>query len=71
MSGTPNAAGGAASAGSDFFTTQKLLAWPRLARFYTDLLINSPTTIPEARERLDVTFSAVNGGACRWTPVLT
>ncbi|WP_276270989.1 DUF7437 domain-containing protein [Haloarcula litorea] len=60
MPGTPNAADGAASAGSDFFTTQKLLARPRLARFYTDLLINSPTTIPEARERLDMEKSTAH-----------
>lgn len=34
-----------------FFTVQELLMTPELARFYTDLLINSPTTIPAARNR--------------------
>ena len=34
-----------------FFVIQELLGTPDLARFYTDLLINSPTTITAARER--------------------
>jgi len=34
-----------------FFIVQELLSTPELARFYTDLLINSPTTIPAARKR--------------------
>jgi hypothetical protein len=34
-----------------FFVIQELLSTPELARFYTDLLINSPTTITAARER--------------------
>ena len=34
-----------------FFVMQELLGTPDLARFYTDLLINSPTTIIAARER--------------------
>lgn len=34
-----------------FFVVQELLANPELARFYTDLLINSPTTITAARDR--------------------
>ena len=34
-----------------FFVFQKLLRTPELARFYTDLLINSPTTVTAARDR--------------------
>lgn len=34
-----------------FFVIQDLLGTPDLARFYTDLLINSPTTVTAARER--------------------
>jgi len=34
-----------------FFVIQELLSTPDLARFYTDILINSPTTITAARER--------------------
>lgn len=41
----------AGSAAHRFFAVQELLRTPELARFYTDLLINSPTTITAARER--------------------
>jgi hypothetical protein len=34
-----------------FFVIQELLGAPDLGRFYTDLLINSPTTVTAARER--------------------
>ncbi|WP_254547191.1 DUF7437 domain-containing protein [Halomarina pelagica] len=34
-----------------FFVIQELLGTPELARFYTDLLINSPTTVTAVRER--------------------
>ena len=34
-----------------FFVFQELLDTPELARFYTDLLINSPTTVTAARDR--------------------
>ena len=34
-----------------FFAVQELLGIPELARFYTDLLINSPTTVTAARNR--------------------
>jgi len=34
-----------------FFIFQKLLDTPELARFYTDLLIHSPTTVTAARDR--------------------
>jgi len=34
-----------------FFVIQELLGTPELARFYTDILINTPTTITAARER--------------------
>lgn len=34
-----------------FFVVQELLGTPDLARFYTDLLVHSPTTVTAARER--------------------
>ena len=34
-----------------FFAVQELLGTPELARFYTDLLVNSPTTVTAARDR--------------------
>ncbi|WP_230198768.1 DUF7437 domain-containing protein [Halopiger djelfimassiliensis] len=34
-----------------FFVIQELLTTPDLARFYTDLLINSPTTVTAVRDR--------------------
>lgn len=34
-----------------FFVFQELLGTPDLARFYTDLLINSPTTVTAVRDR--------------------
>jgi len=34
-----------------FFVIQELLGTPDLARFYTDLLINSPTTVTAVRDR--------------------
>lgn len=34
-----------------FFVIQELLGTPELARFYTDLLINSPTTVTATRKR--------------------
>lgn len=34
-----------------FFVIQELLGTPELARFYTDLLVNSPTTVTAARDR--------------------
>ncbi|MFT4920873.1 MAG: hypothetical protein ACI8XM_000064 [Haloarculaceae archaeon] len=40
-----------------FFVIQELLGTPELARFYTDILINSPTTITAARERQDFSKS--------------
>lgn len=43
--------GDAGSAARQFFVVQELLGTPELARFYIDLLINSPTTITAARER--------------------
>lgn len=39
------------SAAHRFFALQELLAIPELARFYTDLLINSPTTVTGVRDR--------------------
>jgi hypothetical protein len=41
----------AGRAAHQFFVIQELLGHPELARFYTDLLVNSPTTIRAARER--------------------
>jgi hypothetical protein len=40
-----------------FFVIQELLGTPELARFYTDILINTPTTITAARERQDFSKS--------------
>ena len=40
-----------------FFVFQELLGIPELARFYTDLLINSPTTVTAARDRQEFSKS--------------
>ena len=40
-----------------FFVFQELLGTPELARFYTDLLINSPTTVTAARNRQELSKS--------------
>ena len=40
-----------------FFVIQELLGTPELARFYTDLLINSPTTVIAARDRQEFSKS--------------
>lgn len=45
------------SAARRFFAIQALLSTPELARFYTDLLINSPTTVTAARDRLGLSKS--------------
>lgn len=45
------------TAAQRFFAVQTLLSSPSLARFYTELLINSPTTVPAARDRLDASKS--------------
>ena len=45
------AASDSGSAARRFFAIQELLATPELARFYTDLLLNSPTTVTAARDR--------------------
>jgi hypothetical protein len=39
------------TAAERFFVVQELLGRPELARFYTDLLLHSPTTIVAARDR--------------------
>lgn len=49
----------AGSAAYRFFAIQELLTIPELAQFYTDFLINSPTTVPAARDRLDLSKSTV------------
>ena len=48
---TPTHPQDAGHAARQFFVIQELLGTPELARFYTDLLVNSPTTITTARER--------------------
>ena len=48
---------GAGHTAHRFFVIQELLGTPDLARFYADLLINSPTTITAARERQDFSKS--------------
>lgn len=40
-----------------FFVFQELLGTPELARFYTDLLINSPTTVTAVRDRQEFSKS--------------
>ena len=40
-----------------FFVFQELLRTPELARFYTDLLINAPTTVTAARDRQEFSKS--------------
>ena len=40
-----------------FFVFQELLGIPELARFYTDLLINSPTTVTTVRDRQEFSKS--------------
>ena len=40
-----------------FFVFQELLGTPELARFYTDLLVNSPTTVTAARDRQEFSKS--------------
>lgn len=47
----------AGTAAHQFFVVQELLRSPELARIYTDLLINAPTTIPAVRDRQDVSKS--------------
>jgi hypothetical protein len=41
----------AGQAAQQFFVIQELLQTPELARFYTDLLINSPTPVTAVRDR--------------------
>jgi|GEM_PF-262502 hypothetical protein len=48
---TPNQPPDAGHTAQRFFVIQDLLGTPDLARLYTDLLINSPTTVKAARER--------------------
>lgn len=47
----------AGNAAHQFFVVQSLLGTPELARIYTDLLINSPTTITAVRDRQGVSKS--------------
>jgi hypothetical protein len=51
MSNAPSDAAASGAAAHRFFAIQELLATPELARFYTDLLINSPTTVTAVRDR--------------------
>jgi hypothetical protein len=48
---TPTQPPDAGTTAHRFFVIQELLGTPDLARFYTDLLINSPTTVTAARDR--------------------
>lgn len=59
MSNVPSPVTGSSSgsAARNFFAMQELLSSPALARFYTDVLINSPTTIPAVRDRLGISKS--------------
>lgn len=47
----------AGMAARSFFAVQDLLSTPQLARFYTDMLINSPTTVTNAKDRLGLSKS--------------
>lgn len=57
MSNVPSSAPNAGSAATGFFTIQELLNSHEFARFYIDVLINSPTTIPAVRDRLGISKS--------------
>ncbi|SFS78405.1 DUF7437 domain-containing protein [Halostagnicola kamekurae] len=47
----------------EFFTIHELLHRPELAVFYTDMLLNSPTTVGESVERVDLSSSAAHNYA--------
>lgn len=51
MSNAPSDTAASGAAAHRFFVIQELLSTPELARFYTDLLINSPTTVTAVRDR--------------------
>ncbi|WP_248910350.1 helix-turn-helix domain-containing protein [Halocatena marina] len=53
----PNDPPDAGTAAHGFFVVQELLGTPALARIYTDVLINSPTTITAVRDRQGVSKS--------------
>jgi hypothetical protein len=57
MSNAPSDTAASGAAAHRFFAIQELLTTPELARFYTDLLINSPTTITAARDRQELSKS--------------
>lgn len=54
---TPPHPPGTGTTAHRFFVVQELLGTPELARFYTDLLINSPTTVTAVRDRQDLSKS--------------
>lgn len=47
----------------EFFAIHELLHRPELAVFYTDLLLNSPTTVGESIARVDLSSSAAHNYA--------
>jgi hypothetical protein len=47
----------------EFFTIHELLHRPELAVFYTDMLLNTPTTIGESVDRVDLSSSAAHNYA--------
>lgn len=47
----------------EFFTIHELLHRPELAVFYTDMLLNSPTTVGESVERVNLSSSAAHNYA--------
>lgn len=57
MSNAPSDTAASGMAAHRFFAIQELLATPELARFYTDFLINSPTTVTAVRDRQDLSKS--------------
>lgn len=48
---------------SEFFTIHELLYRPELAVFYTDMLLNTPTTVGESVERVHLSSSAAHNYA--------
>lgn len=57
MSNAPSSAISSNATARRFFAIQELLSSPELARFYTDFLVNTPTTVPAARDRLGLSKS--------------
>jgi hypothetical protein len=57
MSNAPSQSPDTGRAAHRFFALQELLGTPGLARFYTDMLVNTPTTVSAARSRQSLSKS--------------